>query len=346
MPFFALFLALNAPEVVANEPRQALEIAIAVLEHQEGLMAAWNLEYRHETNSGGQGNAPGDGGSTYRELRNGARYRTSYAGAVNSGQGVAVENRYEQSFDGRQVRRLDPSGQATISSAPGHDVTYFEWVYLSKKPLSAVLRSIPPDGDVAWDTLDGRRVLRCGIPDPPHPLQQVIHTYWLDPDESWQPRQVAEHNFFGPTTYPDGRKESIVTNSIRKYLRKEGVILPADTERTIELVSRTGQRGLELRARFTLTKLALNPPLDDESFTLPFAKGTQVVDVDRQVVYIEGEPGSETPVQAMQGAGPAPAANGGQWMWWGDRWVWWTLAAVFFLALGWLNWRQRKLQTG
>lgn len=323
-----------------NDPQLSAESAIAVIEHQEERIQSWKLEYTSAVRSAKLGSAGklGEQVASYREVRSGNRYRSMLDLSSNAGRS-GPSDLSANSFDGAEYRSHNlTEDRGVISSAGGTDYSYRNYVYMAQRPLSEILKSAAKS-EAAWASLNGHRVLRLQTPE----AHGAVRTLDLDPTEGWQPRRIVLDQPVPEGAYPDGRKKEIMVMHARAFLHRDEVVIPSDVEILIDVVSPAGRATRNYERNIHLKSVEVNPTIPDSEFTIQFPDGTQVSDKDRDVIYIQGQPGSERPRGARKPpAGPMLQASGAAWNWWADPRIWLGMTAFLLAAVGAVVWRQRR----
>lgn len=340
MMLHVLFVAMCAVQPPA-ELDQAIGSAIAVIEHQERLIRSWRLKYASTARAASLGTdgVLGEQRASFWESRSGTRYRSKLDLGANTGSS-GPSDLDENSFDGSSHRTYNATaGRGSISSSDGVDYSYRNYVYMAQRPLSEMIVSAIGGQKAAWESLNGRRLLRLQLPE----AHGGVRTFHLDPSEGWQPRRIVLDQPIPEGAYPDGRKREVLVMQARSFLRRDGVVIPSDVEITVNAISQSDQPTRIHERHILLKSLEVNPDIPDSEFTIQFPDGTQVSDKDRQVVFTQGKPDSERPLNVRSPTlDKAVMASGTLWIWWADPRVWLGMTAVLLAAMGVVVWRQRR----
>jgi hypothetical protein len=159
----------------------------------------------------------------------------------------------------------------------------------------------------------------------------------LDPERSWQPHRIKIDQEVPPGTYSDGRKKEMQVIEIKKVIEQNGITVPSQVAITMDAVSATGQKARLQERELVVSAVEINPRILDSEFTIVFPQGTRVYDVDRDVVFFEGQPGSERSVNTRPADAPGQsvmASSGANWFWWADSRIWIGLCVMIGVAIG------------
>jgi len=338
-----LFVAFSADADVA------LQTASAAAERQEQAVSAWRVVYSVSV-TGNSSRTPGATGrqqSIFQELRKGDLYRTTRTTETEVSKGLpSLKDELENAFDGSEFRSYSAKENAGgLSTESGVDHSFTGYLYgvgiggNGVMTLVQLLHQARTRGSAEWVQIKGDRLLKCVYDKGP----TYENSLYLDPAHSWQPeRRVADMDL-PPGSFPDGRKHQTLVWTASAYVEKDGVTLPSNIRFTDEYVTATGQTVRESERKLVVRSLEINPAVDDAAFRIVFPEGTRVKDRDREVVYIQGKPGSERshPAVSPEDLRPALSMTGEQRTLWSDFRIWLGLSALFLIAIAFASWRQR-----
>ena len=340
MPMYSLLFVVGCLTQISQDPKTAYESAMAVVEHQERLIKCWRLDYKTAAKSINLGSKsqPGSQESSFGEVRSGNRYRSKRATKTADGKS-GVNDMMENGFDGKQYRQYTPQeNHGSLNSKNGVDHSYLMSVYGSQQTLSGILQSGKAQVNCRWANLEGRSTLECVIPE----ANGLVRSLYLDPEQGWQPRRIVLDQTIPAGAYADGRRKEVTVINAKEFLQRDGVFLPSVVEIIRDAIFEADRRVRIQESRIQVSSVAVNPVIPDAEFTIEFPNGTAVHDRDRDVVYIQGKPGTEKSAGSRNRVTPPVSPSGTRWVWWADWRAWTGFAAVAGIALGALHWKESR----
>ena len=318
----------------------ASETAVAVIEHQENLIKSWRIEYTTaiKSMSLGRDGQFGWQKSSYQEVRSGNRNRSKLRVETNGGK-TGVSHTTENAFDGTKYRQFAPEeNRGSVNSQSGVDFSYLAYIYGSTQPLSSALRSGALKMDCRWVNFGGGFLLECVLPE----VNGAVRSLCLDPEHSWQPRRIVVDQTIPAGTYLDGRQKEIMVFDIKEFIKRESVDLPSIVEMTFDAIHEGDRRVRIQESRIQISSLEVNPVIPDSEFIIEFPEGATVVDRDRDVIYIQGQPNSERQLGSRSPTARPISPNGLLWVWWADWRVWMGFATLVGITLAVLYWKNHE----
>jgi hypothetical protein len=325
--------------------KDALRVAIARVEHQQKSIVSWRIRYTNHV-SGRPGGTPGATGiqtNTFEELRKEPLFRTRMLVDIERGDKLeSVKAEHEDGFDGMEYRAYTPErNSGGFSTKDGVNHSFIGLLYGVDTNLGDLLQKVEDEGFAEWTTIEGRKVLKCVW----FKSEKAEYAIYLDPQHAWQPvRKMMEQEVL-PGVVTDGHTKEWLAFDVKAYIERDGVTVPSEIRFTTDYLGGNGQRFRKSERRVVVSSLEINPKVKDSDFRIEFPEGTRVRDMDREVIYIQGKPGSEKPVNSRPPeSSPKPmiAATGAQRFWWSDSRMWLGITGLLAMLTAIAYWRQKR----
>jgi hypothetical protein len=334
VPTFVAIALLAEAEADAT-----LQVARAVIEHQEESIRSWIVDYSCDlrADSSRARAKPIHQIQECREARRGLLFRLDSQVTLNALDSSDVD-RNRRTFDGEAYRTYDRVNKTGTFTTRGTQPNSFtDNAYLSTRTLGAMLREHADDTEAKWVQFEGRRLLSVSWDENDGYSRR---TYDLDPDAAYQPRRFTLEEQYPDGAYPDGRESGIFVGEVKEFLRRGDFVIPSVVVITHDETYPQDRTVRSLIKEVRIASIEINPEIDESEFTIEFPDGTSVYDADRKVKFVVGQPGSERRVNPRPAEELAPRRAGPAYELWADWRVWLAFAALCLALLIWVKKRR------